>query len=61
MVHVRRRDVEDKDGRADGMSLKCISRNITSMSDDVFRESLIRIDLSKNDLKSTPSGISVCV
>lgn len=64
MVHVQRRDVEDQDqGRphADGMSLKCNSRNITSMSDDVFRESLIRIDLSKNDLKSVPSGISVCV
>lgn len=61
MVHVQRRDVEDQDGHADGMSLKCNSRNITSMSDDVFRESLIRIDLSKNDLKSIPSGISVCV
>lgn len=62
MVHVTRRDLGDQDGHANnGMSLKCSSRGITSLSDDVFQESLKRIDLSKNEIKSIPSGISVCL
>lgn len=66
MVHLTKDLLSNHDGNvsrghAHGMtSLKCTSKEITSLSDDIFFESLIRIDLSKNEISSIPSSICIC-